>query len=120
MCGVCVCGVYVVCVCLCVVCVCVCVCVCVYQRCTRLQMSILPEDGRRQHLTVFSVINLCCLLVLNMFYACQLDEKCSVLSNGRQSHIYWIVHHCDNCRIKYQLDVTCYIYFLETQHVSGI
>ena len=36
------------------------------------------------------------------------------------SDVYWTVHQCDSWRIKNQLDVTCYIYFLDTQHVSGI
>ena len=34
--------------------------------------------------------------------------------------VYWTVHHCDSWRIKDQFDVTCFIYFLDTQHVSGI
>jgi len=45
-------------------------------------LSILPEDGRRQHITVFYVLNICCLLVINMFYAYQLRGKCTVLSSG--------------------------------------
>jgi len=27
--------------------------------------------------------------------------------NG-ESYVYWTVYHCDSCRIKDQLDVTCY------------
>ena len=33
-----------------------------------------------------------------------------ILSHG--SEVYWTVHHCDSWRIKNQLDVTCYIYFI--------
>ena len=25
-----------------------------------------------------------------------------------ESYVYWTVHHCDSCRIRDQLDITCY------------
>jgi hypothetical protein len=36
------------------------------------------------------------------------------------TYVYWTVHHCGSWIIKDQLDVTCYFYFLCTQHVSDI
>ena len=29
-----------------------------------------------------------------------------------ESNVYWTVHHCNSWRIKNQLDVTCYFYYL--------
>ena len=38
------------------------------------------------------------------------------------SNVYWTVHHCNNWRMKDQLDVTCFFFFhfLCAQHVSDI
>ena len=45
------------------------------------------------------------------------------IKNPTTSYVYWTVHHCDNWRIKDQLDVTYYFisfYFLCAKHVSDI
>ena len=38
----------------------------------------------------------------------RLDMVCYWVLNLGEFNVYWTVHHCNSCRMKDQIDVTCY------------